>query len=96
MHHQHAAQHELPRALGPASPTVHGCGLSEYRFRQPHVLTLCFQGLEDGEGGARDVAGDVGFEHFFGCGLYVHRTIGKAGFGGLMELYFVGLMNVDC
>ena len=71
MHHQHAAQHELPRALGPASPTVHACGLSEYRFRQPHVLTLCFQGLEDGEGGARDVAGNVGFKHFFGCGLYV-------------------------
>jgi len=33
------------------------------------VLTLCFQGLEEGEGGARDAAGDVGFEHFFGCGL---------------------------
>jgi hypothetical protein len=87
MHHQHAAQHELPRALGPASPTVHGCALSEYRFRQPHVLTLCFQGLEDGEGGARDVAGNVGFKHFFGCGLYVYGTIGKAEEGVLEGLW---------
>jgi len=85
MHHQHAAQHELLRALGSASPMVHRCSLSEYRFRQPHVLTLCFQGLEEGEGGARDAAGDVGFEHFFGCGLYVYGTIGKRVLEGLWK-----------
>lgn len=64
--------------LDPASPTVHGCGLSEYRFRQPHVLTaLRFQGPEEGEGEAWDAIEDVGFEHFFGCGLYVYGAIAK-------------------
>jgi len=98
MHHQHAAQHELPRVLDPASPTVHGCGLSEYRFRQPHVLTLCFSGSGRWRGWGADAAGNVGFKHFFGCGLYVYGTIGKAEerVWGLMEFYFVGLMNVDC
>lgn len=49
------------------------------------MLTLCFQGLEEGEGGARDAAGDVGFEHFFGCGLYVYGTIGKRVLEGLWK-----------
>ena len=84
--------------LDPVSPTVHGCGLSEYRFRQPHVLsTLRFQGLEEGEGAARDAAGDVGFEHFFWVRVICLRDYREGrgkGFGGLIEFYFVGLMNV--
>jgi hypothetical protein len=63
------------------------------------VLTLCFQGLEDGEGGARDAAGNVGFKHFFWvrviCLWDYSEGRGK-GFGGLMEFYFVGLTNVGC
>ena len=83
--------------LDPASSTVRGCGLSEYRFRQPHVLsTLRFEGPEEGEGAARDAAGDVGFGHFWVrviC-LWGYRESRGKGFGGLMEFYLVGLMNV--
>lgn len=42
------------------------------------LSALCFQCPEEGEGGARDAARGVGFKHFFGCGLYVYGTIGKA------------------